>query len=167
MINIIYPARVRIVDAGDSEIIPGLKRQTPTASKPHLGKEGTAELIDDVLVKITLDDGSILMGHECWWIPLGQPVDLDESPPPVFDPVGATQAEIHEALIRPLIDQLYELCVRHRIALFCHTEYRIPDSEEEVEGQTAIVSRTPDGDLLEISDSINMLFLFWQTLYER
>lgn len=38
-------------------------------SIPHLGKEGLAEK-DDWMVRITLDDGHVIYGYECWWMPL-------------------------------------------------------------------------------------------------
>ena len=59
-----YPTRCKIVDVGNETW-----RKTPKVSKPHIEKLGTAELIDG-LVKITLDDGNIIWGHECWWIPI-------------------------------------------------------------------------------------------------
>jgi len=67
--DIKYPTRCQIVDPDGSEIVPGLKRKTPDDSKPHIGKEGLAERIDGG-VRITLDDGGIIWGHECWWTPV-------------------------------------------------------------------------------------------------
>ena len=52
-----YPVRCRIVDLTGS-LAPG--------NKPHIGKEGLAEEIDEN-VRITLDDGTILWGYDCWW----------------------------------------------------------------------------------------------------
>lgn len=73
-----YPTRCVIVDADGGEFC-GLPTRTPDASKPHVGKHGTAELIltDDAFpfdeqVRITLDDGVVIWGHECWW----KPVDI-------------------------------------------------------------------------------------------
>jgi hypothetical protein len=44
---------------------------TPEESIPHIGKEGVADKEDNEwIVKITLDDGHIIYGYECWWIPL-------------------------------------------------------------------------------------------------
>jgi hypothetical protein len=44
--------------------------RTPDKSKPHIGKQGLAYEIDGLNVRITLDDGTVLMGYECWWKPL-------------------------------------------------------------------------------------------------
>ena len=70
-----YPVRARIIDAA-GEPIPfpaplGIVCATPAASLPHIGKEGLAELVRG-LVRITLDDGGIIWGHDCWWQPLAQ-----------------------------------------------------------------------------------------------
>lgn len=75
MTDIKYPTRCRIVDAAGTEILPGFVAKTPAASKPHIGKEGLAEEIDKSYVRITLDDGGIIYGHECWWVPLEQEAD--------------------------------------------------------------------------------------------
>lgn len=41
---------------------------SPPASLPHIGKFGWAELYDDNhQVRITLDDGTVIMGSDCWW----------------------------------------------------------------------------------------------------
>ncbi len=64
-----YPTRCRIVDVTGEEVLPGIIGNTPNVSKPHVGKEGLAERIGKY-VRITLDDGNILMGYECWWEPL-------------------------------------------------------------------------------------------------
>ena len=40
---------------------------TPEQSFPHIGKHGTAEYLDNLIVKITLDDGNVIYGYECWW----------------------------------------------------------------------------------------------------
>lgn len=64
-----YPVRCRIMDVEGKEIFPGVMGRTPEASKPHLGKEGTASVRRGV-VEITLDDGSTIYGHQCWWEPL-------------------------------------------------------------------------------------------------
>jgi len=50
-----------------TEIAPGLVRKTPDVSKPHIGKEGLAEQVSEFIIRMTLDDGTILMGYECWW----------------------------------------------------------------------------------------------------
>ena len=78
-----YPTRCKIVEASlgitlfdkmiSFETPSGnrreTRRKTPDVSKPHIGKLGKAELIDDE-VRITLDDGNIIWGYECWWIPI-------------------------------------------------------------------------------------------------
>ena len=65
-----YPQRCQIVDVTGREM-PGtsLPIRTPDVSRPHIGKEGTAELLGDS-VRVTLDDGTVLRGSECWWEPL-------------------------------------------------------------------------------------------------
>lgn len=91
-----YPVRARIIDVvGKKFGIYDLK--TPEISFPHIGKEGIAEEIEIPLdeeelqtaidagleekhirllqknhtsVRITLDDGNILWGYECWWEPI-------------------------------------------------------------------------------------------------
>jgi hypothetical protein len=68
-----YPTRCRIVDVTGQEVLPGVEGRTPDESKPHVGKEGLAELVNDgggEEVMIQLDDGGVLMGWECWWEPL-------------------------------------------------------------------------------------------------
>jgi hypothetical protein len=77
MSEIIYPTRCRIIDEeGQPSVIPGFKRTTPEISKPHIGKEGWANLVKDEhspfgeTVVITLDDGNTLYGFECWWEPV-------------------------------------------------------------------------------------------------
>ncbi len=68
-----YPTRCEIVDVTgmNKEIIPGtgVIARTPDTSKSHIGKQGVAEKIDGNFggVKITLDDGTVLLGSECWW----------------------------------------------------------------------------------------------------
>lgn len=64
-----YPTRCEIVDVDGKEIYPGLIGKTPKVSKPHIGEHGLAELMEDGKVKISLDNGSVLYGHECWWKP--------------------------------------------------------------------------------------------------
>ena len=71
MTTITYPTRAQIVDVtGGPEISPGIVRRTPEESRPHIGKQGLAEEMPDGSVRITLDDGSIIWGSECWWIPI-------------------------------------------------------------------------------------------------
>ena len=63
-----FPCRCKIVDVEGFELLPGIMAKTPDTSRPHVGKEGVAILDDDGMsVTITLDDGTILYGHECWW----------------------------------------------------------------------------------------------------
>ncbi len=70
-----YPTRCRIVDVTGEvgRFEPGVGEAkefelvTPDASKPHIGLEGVAELLDELTVRITLDDGTIIYGNECWW----------------------------------------------------------------------------------------------------
>ena len=62
-----YPTRCRIVDVTGQEIYPGIVGRTPEVSKPHIGKEGLAENLGQLDVRITLDDGTILEGCDCWW----------------------------------------------------------------------------------------------------
>ena len=61
-----YPVRCKIVDVTGIEVMPGMMGRTPDGSKPHVGKCGLAEEVGDD-VRITLDDGNILWGYECWW----------------------------------------------------------------------------------------------------
>lgn len=72
-----YPVRCKIIDVTGVEVFPGMEGKTPNKSKPHIGKEGLAE--KDVTgfgkVRITLDDGNILFGHECWWTPIKEDDD--------------------------------------------------------------------------------------------
>lgn len=71
-----YPIRAKIIDADGEKFGPGLVARTPEVSRPHIGKEGLAEKVyiedepDISTVKITLDDGTILYGFECWWEPI-------------------------------------------------------------------------------------------------
>ncbi len=64
-----YPVRCKIIDVTGVEVFEGIIGNTPEVSKPHIGKTGLAEKVGGK-VKITLDDGNILYGHECWWEPL-------------------------------------------------------------------------------------------------
>ena len=66
-----YPTRCRIIDVtGRPSFIDGIELRTPEKSKFHIGKEGIARRMKNRNIKITLDDGNILMGHECWWEPI-------------------------------------------------------------------------------------------------
>lgn len=60
--------RVRIINV-DGETYNGMRLATPGVSLPHIGKEGIASWTGDNLI-ITLDDGHILFGFECWWEPV-------------------------------------------------------------------------------------------------
>ena len=64
-----YPVRCRIEDVAGQEMAPGFIAATPKVSVPYIGAEGDAELIGDN-VKITLDNGAILYGYQCWWTAL-------------------------------------------------------------------------------------------------
>ncbi len=66
---ITYPVRCEIIDVTGEEVFPGVFGKTPAISRSHIGKQGLAERIKGV-VRITLDDGSILYGYECWWKPI-------------------------------------------------------------------------------------------------
>ncbi len=69
-----YPTRCEIVDVTGQEVFPGIEGKTPDVSKPHVGERGLAERIDDGNVKITLDNGTVLYGYECWWKPTDDPL---------------------------------------------------------------------------------------------
>jgi hypothetical protein len=62
-----YPTRCRIVDIAGQDLGDGFIAATPNASIPYIGMEGLAELIDDWNVRITLANGVIIHGYECWW----------------------------------------------------------------------------------------------------
>lgn len=64
-----YPVRCKIVDVEGQNVGMGIIARTPDKSKRHLEKEGTAILTRGV-VQITLDDGGVIYGHECWWEPM-------------------------------------------------------------------------------------------------
>ena len=64
-----YPVRCVIVDADGMPLSENAVARTPDKSKPHIGKHGLAERITEWDIKITLDDGNIIHGYECWWIP--------------------------------------------------------------------------------------------------
>ena len=68
-----YPVRCRIMDVTGQEVFPGIIGNTPDISKSHIGKSGLAEKLDDGNVRITLDDGGIIFGYDCWWEPYAQP----------------------------------------------------------------------------------------------
>lgn len=57
--------------AAGEEVWPGVVTKTPAASKPHIGKTGLAEMMDDGwTVRITLDDDTVIYGSQCWWEPI-------------------------------------------------------------------------------------------------
>ena len=63
--------RVIIVAAAGSEFKPGLKRADPYPE--HINKKGVITGIADLgggftTPVITLDDGNMLYGSECWWM---------------------------------------------------------------------------------------------------
>lgn len=64
-----YPTRCKIIE-GTGLTFFGLSCATPEESLPHIGKEGTAEELSDGTIKITLDDGNIIYGSDCWWVAL-------------------------------------------------------------------------------------------------
>ena len=62
-----YPCRCKIVDVdGLDHRIGPFTAATPELNKPHIGKLGIAEKVKGK-VRITLDDGTVLLGSECWW----------------------------------------------------------------------------------------------------
>lgn len=61
-----YPVRCRIVNPTWGSFVPGVVKNAPEESMSHIGKEGLAEEVDEN-VRITLDDGTILWGYDCWW----------------------------------------------------------------------------------------------------
>ncbi len=68
-----YPVRCKIIDIAGFTInddYPEIVAATPDISKPHIGKLGLAEKMLDGNVRITLDDGEIMYGYQCWWIPV-------------------------------------------------------------------------------------------------
>ena len=69
-----YPTRCKILDLTGVEVFPGFTGRTPDESKPHVGKEGLAERVGEG-VRLTLDDGTILWGDECWWEPMPRKED--------------------------------------------------------------------------------------------
>ena len=64
-----YPCRCKIIDISGELLAPGIVAATPDISKQHIGKLGLAESVDEY-VRITLDDGNIIYGYECWWTPI-------------------------------------------------------------------------------------------------
>ena len=69
--EITYPIRCEVIDVTGVEVFPGVLGKTPEESKQHVGKRGLAERVNDLGgVRITLDDGSVVYGYECWWKPI-------------------------------------------------------------------------------------------------
>lgn len=72
---IVYPTRCRVIGI-EGQAVPGaphLVCKTPEISKPHVGKLGVAErtVVGGYdTVRLTLDDGTVLYGYECWWEPV-------------------------------------------------------------------------------------------------
>lgn len=68
--DIVYPTRCRVIDPAGARVGP-FAAQAPRKSQPHIGKCGVAEeLPDGRNVKLTLDDGTVLMDYDCWWVPI-------------------------------------------------------------------------------------------------
>ena len=65
----LYPTRCQIIDPTGDEVVPGYKAASPPEAEPHVGKRGLAEEIGED-VRITLDDGTVIWGYECWWEPI-------------------------------------------------------------------------------------------------
>jgi hypothetical protein len=75
MPKVTYPTRCQIVDPDGMPIAEGLTSRAPEKSLPHIHKKGWAYLVEDPdvpwhTVRIELDDGNVLFGNECFWIPL-------------------------------------------------------------------------------------------------
>lgn len=64
------PCRCMIVDPNGMALGRKFVATCSMESKPHVGKKGFAERIRPGKVHITLDDGTSLWGHECWWVKL-------------------------------------------------------------------------------------------------
>lgn len=65
-----YPVRCRITDADGLDLGGGLTARTPGRSIPHIGDQGLADRDAKNRIRIILDDGYVIYGHECWWVPL-------------------------------------------------------------------------------------------------
>ena len=65
-----YPTRCEIIDVTGIEVLPGVEGNTPDESKPFIGQSGLAERTPDGDIKITLDNGGVIFGHDCWWKPI-------------------------------------------------------------------------------------------------
>jgi hypothetical protein len=70
--------RVKVVSVAGTEVFPGIIGADPDAAKPHFEKygwcdeEGRPDPLEPSYInpKITLDDGTIIWGYECWWTPV-------------------------------------------------------------------------------------------------
>lgn len=56
------------------QIMPAKTENTNLGSinRQYTGQEGIAEQVGEKLVRIVLDNGVVLWGHECEWMPTGQ-----------------------------------------------------------------------------------------------
>lgn len=70
-----YPTRCEIVDPQGHRFNDAYVMNTPGISRPHIGKRGLAERINEN-VRITLDSGGVLYGYQCWWIPIEGRTDV-------------------------------------------------------------------------------------------
>lgn len=68
--------RVRIVPVSGTEIAPGVVGNDPTPARQNMNKEGWCDetaFCEDLGYsnpKITLDDGTVIWGYQCWWSPV-------------------------------------------------------------------------------------------------
>lgn len=80
-----YPTRCQIVDVNGGHV-GAIPIRTPEESRPHVGKLGTAYKLHDLdgaeSVIVELDDGTMLHGSQCWWVPLKTDAD---APAPVVE----------------------------------------------------------------------------------
>ncbi len=68
-----YPVRCMVADVATLDYnVGGYKAVTPEASKPYVGVKGTAYRTGPLSVRIELDNGHVLYGSQCWWMPLPQ-----------------------------------------------------------------------------------------------
>ena len=75
------PIRCKIVDVEGLVIdpnYPDVVALTPDISMSHIGKFGWAKYLSDFDVEITLDDGNILFGYECWWVPVNEGLPIEK-----------------------------------------------------------------------------------------
>jgi hypothetical protein len=76
-----YPTRCQIV-AVEGGHVGALPTHTPEESRPHVGKLGTAFKVHypsgSETVIVELDDGTLLHGSQCWWVPLENDADAPE-----------------------------------------------------------------------------------------